>query len=203
MRTLQQVQPLVFTWPYALVFWLVAAWVFLPEMRLTSRSRRGVRDKSSPDAGSMTVIIVGQQIATFVAAMCAGFGPTLMPLDWRRPCYFIGLVLIVSGSLLRRHCWRVLGEFFTGDVQARTGQPVVDRGAYRWLRHPSYTGGFLIFIGVGIAFSDWLSLALTFASTVLTYSYRVRVEERTLLAVIGEPYRRFMESRKRFIPFVI
>ena len=27
------------------------------------------------------------------------------------------------------------------------------------------------------------------------------VEERTLLAVIGEPYRQFMTTRKRLIPF--
>ena len=35
-----------------------------------------------------------------------------------------------------------------------------------------------------------------------TYLYRMTVEERTLVAVIGEPYRRFMATRKRIIPFV-
>jgi protein-S-isoprenylcysteine O-methyltransferase Ste14 len=36
----------------------------------------------------------------------------------------------------------------------------------------------------------------------LVYTYRVRVEERALLAAIGEPYRRFMQTRKRFVPFL-
>jgi protein-S-isoprenylcysteine O-methyltransferase Ste14 len=30
----------------------------------------------------------------------------------------------------------------------------------------------------------------------------MNVEERTLLAVIGEPYRQFMRTRKRLIPFI-
>jgi protein-S-isoprenylcysteine O-methyltransferase Ste14 len=34
------------------------------------------------------------------------------------------------------------------------------------------------------------------------YSYRIAVEERAMLAAIGEPYREFMRTRKRLIPFV-
>jgi protein-S-isoprenylcysteine O-methyltransferase Ste14 len=34
------------------------------------------------------------------------------------------------------------------------------------------------------------------------YVYRISVEERKLLSVIGEPYRTFMVRRKRLIPFV-
>jgi len=34
------------------------------------------------------------------------------------------------------------------------------------------------------------------------YGYRIAVEERALLAAIGEPYREFMSTRKRLIPFV-
>jgi protein-S-isoprenylcysteine O-methyltransferase Ste14 len=32
--------------------------------------------------------------------------------------------------------------------------------------------------------------------------YRIAVEERTLLAVLGEPYREFMRTRRRLIPFI-
>ena len=45
------------------------------------------------------------------------------------------------------------------------------------------------------------ALLLAVASTVV-YSYRIAVEERTLLSVIGEPYRQFMQTRKRLIPFL-
>jgi len=38
---------------------------------------------------------------------------------------------------------------------------------------------------------------------ITTYVYRVSVEERVLLATIGEPYRDYMKERKRFIPYVV
>ena len=37
---------------------------------------------------------------------------------------------------------------------------------------------------------------------IAAYMYRMAVEEHTLLAVIGEPYRQFMRTRKRLVPFV-
>ena len=196
------VQPLPFTWPYALVFWIVFYWVFIPEFRLTVRGRAGAARAESPDRGSLGLIIAGNQSATFVAALVSGFPPTAVPAGWRVPCFWIGIGLMISGSLLRRHCWRILGEYFTGDVNARADQPVIDRGAYRWVRHPSYTGGMLLFLGAGLAFGNWLSLAVLTGSLAIVYMYRVRVEERTLLETLGEPYRRFMETRKRFIPYL-
>jgi protein-S-isoprenylcysteine O-methyltransferase Ste14 len=151
----------------------------------------------------MKVIVIGNQLATFGAFWVSGFGPTAAPDTWRLPIFWIGLAVLVSGSLLRRYCWRLLGQFFTGDVSVRPDQPVIDVGPYRWVRHPSYTGGILMFGGAGLALGNWLSLTLLLGFTMAAYAYRVRVEERALLAAIGEPYRRFMETRKRFIPFVV
>jgi protein-S-isoprenylcysteine O-methyltransferase Ste14 len=202
MKTIFAVRPLVYAWPY-LLFWVVAIWVFIPEMKLTQRDRSSAARSDSPDRGSMRVIVLGGQVGMWLAVLLSGFGPTVMPAAWRVPCVWIGLVLLVLGSLLRRHCWRILGEFFTGDVRARADQPVIDTGAYRWVRHPSYSGGLLIFTGLGVAFGNWLSLALLVGTTIAVYIYRVRVEEKTLLATIGEPYARFMATRTRFIPFVL
>ena len=125
------------------------------------------------------------------------FGPAL-----RAPALYAGTALIAAGSLLRRHCWRMLGSSFTGDVRASADQQVVSRGAYRFLRHPSYTGAIILNTGVGIGLGGWASAVLMVAGCAVVYAYRIRVEERKLLAVIGEPYRQFMATRKRLIPFV-
>jgi protein-S-isoprenylcysteine O-methyltransferase Ste14 len=202
MSALFAVRPLVYTWPY-LLFWVITVWVFLPEMKLTQRDRASAARTDSLDRGSMRVIVVGGQIGMWVAVLLSGYGPTVVPAAWRAPCVWIGGALLVLGSLLRRHCWRMLGEFFTGDVRARADQPVIDRGAYRWVRHPSYSGGLLIFTGLGVALGNWLSLVLLVGATIAVYMYRVQVEEQTLVATIGQPYARFMATRKRFIPFVL
>jgi protein-S-isoprenylcysteine O-methyltransferase Ste14 len=79
---------------------------------------------------------------------------------------------------------------------------VVDRGAYRYVRHPSYTAGLILFIGVGLALGNWLSLLVLTLVVGLVYGYRVRVEERALLAVLGDPYRQYMMRTQRFVPFL-
>ena len=122
---------------------------------------------------------------------------------WQLPLFVVGVMLIVLGSLLRRYCWRTLGEYFTGDVKARPDQPVITSGPYRWVRHPSYTAGMMMFIGIGLALGSWFSFALLTIATIATYGYRVAIEERVLLTTIGEPYGRYMKERKRFIPYIV
>jgi protein-S-isoprenylcysteine O-methyltransferase Ste14 len=60
----------------------------------------------------------------------------------------------------------------------------------------------MMFTGIGLALGNWLSVAITFLSAALVYTYRVRVEERALAAALGAPYVEFMKTRKRFLPFV-
>ena len=82
-------------------------------------------------------------------------------------------------------------------------QRVVEQGMYRWVRHPSYTGGMMMMAGVGLAWGNWMSLLVLIISTLLLYSHRVTVEERALVAVLGDDYRGYMERTKRFIPFIV
>jgi protein-S-isoprenylcysteine O-methyltransferase Ste14 len=96
----------------------------------------------------------------------------------------------------------MLGQSFTGDVRASAGQQVVTRGAYAILRHPSYTAGILLNTGMGIALGSWAAALLLAVASLAVYVYRMRVEEQALLAAIGEPYRAFMATRKRIIPFL-
>lgn len=88
-------------------------------------------------------------------------------------------------------------------VQVHAGQEVVERGAYRWVRHPSYTAGILLFAGIGVALGNWASVAASLAIAVFGYLYRVAVEERALVATLGTVYEEYMKRTRRFIPFVL
>ena len=50
----------------------------------------------------------------------------------------------------------------------------------------------IMFLGIGLALGNWISIAVLMAAVVIVYGYRVAVEERALAAVIGDPYRRYM-----------
>jgi len=190
---------LIYTWPYALFFWAVFVWAFFPEFRIISRTKEPYT--SPQDRNSKALIAFGQGIAIFAAFSIAASMPSAT-VPHRVWSFCAGLVTIIAGSLLRRHCWRMLGKSFTGAVIVRTDQAVVQDGAYRYIRHPSYTAGMIMFLGIGLALGNWISLAVLIAAVVIVYGYRVAVEERALAAVIGDPYRDYMRRTKRFVPFV-
>jgi protein-S-isoprenylcysteine O-methyltransferase Ste14 len=189
-------------WPYWPLFWAVFIWAFSPEFRIVQKARKPATDSGSPDAGSVRVIILGGSIAMVVAFPLA-WVPFLRLPDALNPAGFvIGVAAIVAGSILRRHCWRLLGASFTGDVRARADQPIVTTGAYALVRHPSYSAGILMNTGIGLALGSWASTVLVVLASFIVYSYRIAVEERVLLAVLGEPYREFLRTRRRLIPFI-
>src|SRR6478672_10710291 len=169
-------RPLPFVWPYALAFWAVFIWAMVPEFRIVRNARR---NQTSSDARSLQVITQGGGIAAFFAFFLAKLW-RILPAH-AVAVFVIGVGLVIAGSLLRRHCWKMLGRSFTGDVRAEAGQAVVTEGAYRLLRHPSYTAGIVLNIGTGIALGSWLSTAIFAIASLVVYTYRMNVEEAVLL----------------------
>jgi protein-S-isoprenylcysteine O-methyltransferase len=196
-------RPLPFVWPYALIFWAVYIWAFMPEWKVVQGGIEGAKSADSKDSGSMRVLLGGMWISLFLAFLLAFVGAWSFTRRVQLPMFAVGVSLILLGSLLRRYCWRTLGQYFTGDVRARSDQPVIRTGPYSLVRHPSYTAGMMMFIGIGLALGNWVSLTLLTIATIATYSYRVGIEERTLLDTIGEPYDSYMKERKRFIPYIV
>lgn len=192
-------RPLVYVWPYALVFWLVFIGCYAPEAFLNRRSKALSRAQDAGSFGFVMVIQGVSMMAALVVAYAGRFGVLPGPRLW----FWVGLIVMIAGSVLRRHCFRMLGSSFTAIVVVRPDQAVVERGAYRWVRHPSYTAGALMLGGMTLAMGNWVSVLTVTVGVMVSYGYRVRVEERALAATLGDPYRAYMQRTKRFIPGVI
>jgi len=191
-----RIPPLIAHWPYAVVYWSVFLWAYAPEFGL---NRKGRPLPTRQDERSFSVVMVLQGFAMF-AGYSIGFAGRIGTLVHQRLWFVIGLCVLISGRLLRRHCFRMLGESFTAIVVVRPEQTIVQRGAYRWVRHPSYTAGLMMLAGSMLALGNWLSLVVVLCAGSLAYAYRIRVEERALLQTLGEPYRAYMQRTKRLVP---
>lgn len=111
-----------------------------------------------------------------------------------------GLVVLAAGVALRTWAILTLGRLFKFVVVIQEGHQVVASGPYRLLRHPSYTGGLLAFLGAGIALDSWLSiLALTFIP-LLAVLVRIHVEESELTTALGPDYIRYARRTRRLVP---
>jgi protein-S-isoprenylcysteine O-methyltransferase Ste14 len=191
--------PLIAAWPYNAIFWAVFAGALAPEFLIITR--RAEPATSEQDAGSKRLIVIGQIVAVAAVFTIAQKMPsaTFPHPEW---LFWIGVVSMAAGAVLRRHCWAMLGKSFTGAVIVEPDQAVVERGAYRFVRHPSYTAAALMFVGIALAVGNWIGVLLMAATVAVAYGYRVRVEERALADTIGQPYRDYMTRTKRFVPFV-
>lgn len=195
--------PLPFTWPLALLFWAAFAWAFWPEFFVLRKARRAQRrvegDARDPSYGPL---VIGQQIVVFSAVLAAAKFPRLGMRDHRATVFLAGILVMIVASLLRRHCFRMLGRDFQGAVTVRPDQPVVERGAYRILRHPSYSAAILLHVGFVLAFTNWASLAIVLLFVPPLFVYRIGVEERALQQRLGNAYASYMTRTSRLIPGV-
>ena len=93
-----------------------------------------------------------------------------------------------------------LGRLFTVDVAIQANHAVVQSGLYRLVRHPSYSGLLLAFLGLGISFGNWMSILVLMVPIFLAVLNRVRKEEHALIAALGSEYVEYCSRTKRFIP---
>jgi protein-S-isoprenylcysteine O-methyltransferase Ste14 len=113
-----------------------------------------------------------------------------------------GIGMIILGLTLRWIAILTLGRMFTVDVAITQGHHVVRTGIYKSVRHPSYSGSLLSFLGLGLAFSNYLSTMVIFVPICAAFLYRIHVEEQTLMAAFRDEYQDYCATTKRLIPRV-
>src|ERR1044071_10397113 len=91
-----------------------------------------------------------------------------------------GVVLFVAGLILRWWAIITLGRFFTVDVTIEKNHELVERGPFRMVRHPSYTGVLLAFVGLGLSLRNWAALLVILVPIGAAFIHRINVEENAL-----------------------
>lgn len=118
------------------------------------------------------------------------------------PARALGVILLIAGLAIRWYAIIYLGRFFTVNVAIASDHKLVDGGPYRRVRHPSYTGALMAFLGLGLCLGNWLAIFALTVPIYLVFLRRMRVEEAALLQGLGTPYQSYMQRTKRLIPGV-
>jgi len=114
----------------------------------------------------------------------------------------VALTVMLIGLGLRVWAAVTLGGFYTRTLTTTKDHKVVTTGPYAWVRHPAYLGVILLWTGFGVL-SDSLVVALIFPVIfVAVYLYRISVEERMLVEVLGDSYAQYRLKTRKLIPFV-
>ena len=182
-----------------LVLLIVVAIFPISEVALALVKRSSSSAAQKEDRGSMRLLWLSVALGVALAIAAQWIPSARLP----GPRYMIRLIalgLLVGGLAIRWVAILTLGRLFTVDVAIHSDHPVVQTGLYRFIRHPSYAGLLLAFMGLGVSFANWLSILGLLIPITLAVLNRVAKEEKALLSSLGSEYAAYCARTKRFIP---
>jgi protein-S-isoprenylcysteine O-methyltransferase len=141
----------------------------------------------------LSSVILGILVTTWVPAAAIRGGAMA--------AYACGCASFGLGLALRWYSISYLGRFFTVNVAIHSRHEIIDTGPYRFIRHPSYTGALLAFLGLALTLGNWLSLIVVMVPIMLAFGWRMSTEETALASALGSPYVNYMRRTKRLVPF--
>ena len=181
---------------YTVVYLAWIATFFVERVIIATGVQRATRRVA--DRGSALLIVLSIFGSVTIVYEFAALDVAPLPHAW----FYVGLTMMVLGIALRLWAVSTLRSFFSYVVRIKEGHRVVRDGPYRFIRHPAYAGSLLTILGIGFALQTWggvLVLAVVFG---LAFGYRIKVEEKALVAALGEEYVAYAKTTKRLIPFV-
>lgn len=112
------------------------------------------------------------------------------------------LVIMVLGLALRTWSVYSLGNCFTMHLSIQDGHKIICSGPYKYLRHPSYAGAFLMYFGTTLFLHVRFSLLLALIILPIAWLRRIYYEEKLLAEKFGKEYKSYCKSVKKIIPWL-
>ncbi len=186
-----------------LIFYGTYAGIFLVThfLLILIRLRHSLPTKARFGSGAKSIMLFGSLffwVFVLVSVLFSYAGIGILP-DWT---YYLGLSTSILGSVIWFWGHRTLGRYYSQAVVIYEGHQLVERGPYRFVRHPSYTGLLLVYLGIGLAAQSWAGEIVTLLGPLLFATYRIPLEEKALIKEFGEQYIAYSRRVKRLIPFI-
>jgi protein-S-isoprenylcysteine O-methyltransferase len=140
-----------------------------------SRSRTGTKQDKSTLGMIWMMIMVSIAAGVFLAQNWRAGA-----LPYGRAFAVAGVVLFAAGLIIRWWAIVTLGRFFTVDVTIEKDHELVERGPFRFVRHPSYTGVLLAFVGFALTLRNWAAILVVLVPIFVAFVRRMNVEEEAL-----------------------
>jgi protein-S-isoprenylcysteine O-methyltransferase len=185
---------------HAILATILVAIFFSSEFFVFLYKRSDINTKSK-DQGSLRML----GLVIFCSFVLARLFRVTFPqaqLDILLQLAAVGVGIFSVGIAVRWYSIIYLGRFFTVDVAIAADHKVIDSGPYRHVRHPSYTGLLMIWLGIGICSGNILTLLAMTLPPAIALLHRIGIEEAALSDALGSHYINYVGKTKRLIPFV-
>jgi protein-S-isoprenylcysteine O-methyltransferase Ste14 len=171
---------------------------------MTEKQRNRQTAESKPFGARGEWYVVFQFILVGFIVLAPLAPGRLMPATgglWLRAMQVVGLVLLLAGAGVANAGLLSLGwRNLTALPYPRQGAELVVGGAYRWVRHPIYSGVILGALGWSLLVNNVLALALT-AVLIFFFDLKSRQEEAWLRQRYPA-YATYQKQVRKLIPWI-
>jgi protein-S-isoprenylcysteine O-methyltransferase len=175
-------------WLLLLAVWLVGA----------IGAKRIARRQSAGSRVVQMLLVVSAYFLLFDSDTAIGW------LGWRftkqsAGSVWTGVALTAAGVALAIWARAVLGGNWSATVTVKNDHELVQRGPYRLVRHPIYSGFSLAAVGTALAIGQLRGVV---AVALMLVSWRLKwpIEERFMTEEFGDRYRQYRQRVSAIIP---
>ena len=118
------------------------------------------------------------------------------------PVQWMGGVLCIAGLVFCVWARASLGRNWSGIITLKEGHEFIERGPYRLVRHPIYTGLLAMFLATAIAYGHLGGIVAVMLACA-SFWIKLGEEEKLMRQQFPDQYRSYEQRVKRIIPFVL
>ncbi|MEE0434375.1 MAG: isoprenylcysteine carboxylmethyltransferase family protein [Peptococcaceae bacterium] len=184
---------------YAIVLLIlseIVIWIF-------SSRGKGKEKRQFADRGTIWLIIICWCFGIMAGALFRSQSAPEFVRSWLLPhfFYYVGVVFIILGIVIRCTAVLTLKKAFTLHVQTTNDQHLIKTGLYHFVRNPAYTGSIISLLGVALSFRSIPGAILVIIISLICYSIRIHIEETALFNQFHDEFECYCkETKYRLIP---
>ena len=177
--------------------WLVLCIVWGFGMLTTKRTLRW--QTTSSRLWQMGIVVLGYWMLFTASIHTLGLGRQIYAPG--RGSAVAGIALAAAGVAFAVWARLTLGGNWSGTVALKEGHTLVQRGPYRWVRHPIYTGLLLAALGTAVV-SGSLHSMLALPVILFGFWLKIATEENLMVQTFGAEYVEYMQRVKALAPLL-
>jgi protein-S-isoprenylcysteine O-methyltransferase Ste14 len=115
---------------------------------------------------------------------------------------YLGIAVDIAALYMFYRTHRDLGHNWSVSLDLRERHTLVTTGIYATVRHPMYSGFWLMAVAQALLLPNWVAGPAGLVGFGILFFGRVRREEEMMIAAFGDEYRAYMRRTARVVPWM-
>ena len=147
-------------------------------------------------SGPLIFILAFTENQTFVSVILPVYDTLITSITGISLMLIGAVILLIRRYQLNKHTYG--GASLSEDKQ----QNLLTSGMYKFVRHPLYTGGLIMTIGLQLAFRSIFMFVIHVLLYFIIFRNRMIREEEVLQSKFGKEYENYMKRTNRLLPYI-